>query len=133
MRTSRIIVIIAIGVLLILGACASPVATRVTPTPTPTPTVPQTPTPAAPTIPGLAPNEVWIGAEFWPNIIIVPVGTSVTWVNKDGEAHSVTSESRIFNWSLGPGSSFSYTFTAPGTYAYFCEYHHSMSGEIIVK
>ena len=90
-----------------------------------------TPTASAPVQPA---NEVWASElEFRPNILTVPVGATVTWVNKDGEEHSVTSTTRLFDAGLAPGIPFSYTFTERGTYEYYCIPHTSMLGTIIVQ
>lgn len=90
------------------------------------PPPPTTPQATPPTIPG-APlavkglYEVWInGREFRPSVIIVPVGTTITWVNKDGEGwHTVTSTTGLFDTNLAFEQSFSYTFTERGIYEYY--------------
>ena len=77
-------------------------------------------------------NEIIInGREYMPSILTVTVGTKVTWINKDGEMHTVTSDK--FTGGLSPLSSFSHTFTEPGTYEYHCDSRPEMSGTIIVK
>ena len=77
-------------------------------------------------------NEIIIsGREYMPSILTVPVGTKVTWINKDGEMHTVTSDK--FIGSLAPLASFSHTFTEPGTYEYHCDSRPEMTGTIIVK
>jgi len=64
--------------------------------------------------------------------IIVKVGTTVTWQNKDSTEHTVTSNTNVFASSiLSPGQSFSYTFSTAGTYPYHCLIH-PMSGTIEV-
>lgn len=156
MRMMRITTIVFIGVLMVLSACAKPAP--MTPTPpiiptTPTPTTPTTPTtpatpatpaipatPATPTTPTTPPTpvqglyDVWIpGREFRPSILTVPVGTNVTWTNKDGEQHTVTSATGIFDASLAFGQSYSYIFTTPGTYEYFCNPHPDMTAKVIVQ
>lgn len=70
---------------------------------------------------------------FEPASLTVPAGTTVTWVNNDGSNHNVK-----FADALGPRmkhhSSWSRTFTAPGTYPYECAIHgKSMSGTVIVE
>jgi plastocyanin len=43
-------------------------------------------------------------------------------------------DSKFESGSLKQNASFSFTFTAPGTYAYFCKIHPAtMRGEITVK
>ena len=82
-----------------------------------------------------AADEVWIWArEFRPNSLTVPVGTKVTWINREGEDHSVTSsKAGLFDGGLAPYGSFSYTFAEPGSYEYYCVPHNQMTGVIIVK
>ena len=66
--------------------------------------------------------------------ITIPVGTTVTFVNKDATAHTVTDKGGTFQSNkIDPGASWSYTFNTAGTYTYFCEYHANMVGTIIVQ
>jgi plastocyanin len=84
--------------------------------------------------PGQAPNEIWIWArEYHPNSLTVPIGTNVTWINKDTEEHTVSSTAGLFGGSMPILASYSFMFTQPGTYTYFCEPHPIMLGVIIVK
>ena len=73
--------------------------------------------------------------QYQPGRVQVAPGTTVTWVNEDDIFHSVTADKRDlgFEASLdGKGKSFSFTFSQPGTYAYHCERHEHMRGEIDV-
>lgn len=85
--------------------------------------------------PKQAADEIWIWArEFRPNTLTVSVGTKVTWTNKEAEDHTVTSsKAGLFDGGLGPYGSFSYTFTEPGSFEYYCGPHNQMTGVIIVK
>tara|TARA_R110000787_G_scaffold25373_17_gene71404 strand:+ start:602 stop:1006 length:405 start_codon:yes stop_codon:yes gene_type:complete len=70
---------------------------------------------------------------FEPATLTVPKGTTVTWINQDGSNHNVK-----FADELGPRmkhhSSWTRTFSAPGTYPYECAIHGaSMSGTIVVE
>ncbi len=72
--------------------------------------------------------------QFNPTTVTVPVGTTVTWKNDDGTLHTVTSTTKVFTSAgLDGGEVFSYTFTSPGTYTYFCKLHPHMTGTIVVK
>ena len=72
--------------------------------------------------------------DFSPMAITVPVGTTVTWKNLDGEPHTVVSEDGLFRSSaLDEGDSFSFTFIKRGTYKYDCSIHPQMHGTIIVE
>ena len=71
---------------------------------------------------------------FGPDTLTVPVGTTVTWTNQDDMVHTVTSKTKVFSSpGLNTGESFSYTFTAPGTYPYFCALHPRMTATVVVK
>jgi plastocyanin len=71
---------------------------------------------------------------FSPSTLTVAAGTSVTWVNRDGDAHSVEIRDKGFTSSplLNTGDKYSYTFTTLGTYTYHCGVHASMTGKIVV-
>jgi plastocyanin len=73
---------------------------------------------------------------FNPPNIVVPPGTTVTWVNADRAPHTVTATDpagAFDSGTLQPGQSFSFTFTQPGTtYAYYCAIHPSMTGTVTV-
>ena len=71
---------------------------------------------------------------FTPATLTIPVGTTVTWTNNDGTLHTVTSATKVFTSDgLDEGGAFSYTFTSPGTYSYYCKLHPHMTGTIVVK
>ena len=72
--------------------------------------------------------------KFTPATVTVPIGTTVTWVNRDDDAHTVTADDgRLASAGLDHGEQFSYRFTAPGNYAYHCALHPRMTARIIVK
>jgi len=90
----------------------------------------------APGAPGPAQGaDLIITAErftFSPPYPTVPVGTTVTWLNRDREAHTITSDTGLFDAEIGPRETFRYTFDQPGAYFYFCLPHDWMIGEIAV-
>ncbi len=70
---------------------------------------------------------------FTPPTLTVPVGTKVTWVNHDDVPHIVTNtDKRFVSPVLDTDEKFSYTFTTPGTYNYYCSIHPKMTAKIIV-
>lgn len=74
------------------------------------------------------------GMGYTPARLEIEVGTTVTWRNEDLLAHSVTAANRSFDSGLiPPGGSWSYTFTAPGTYDFSCTPHPFMKGTVIVR
>jgi plastocyanin len=80
-------------------------------------------------------NEVFIqNMAFVPNTITVTAGTTITWTNKDAIAHTVTSNTALFNsGSLATGKTFTYTFSAAGTYSYYCSIHPTMVASVTVN
>jgi plastocyanin len=90
-------------------------------------------TPNGPGGPGT--DEVWIqGSAYDPTSITVSQGTSITWTNKDGVTHTVTSDTpNLFDSpNLGTNGTYSHTFTSAGTFTYHCNFHANMHGTVIV-
>lgn len=140
------------------AAMLAPTATAPAPaTPTISPTNTAIPTPAAtttvdPTATMLMPNQGAGGMAtasaaasatiklfmFQPDPIEVKVGTAVTWTNADNIEHSVTSgaspapDTTFDSGFFTQGQTFSFTFTQPGEFTYFCKRHPSMQGVLKV-
>jgi plastocyanin len=94
------------------------------------------PPPATPGGSGGPPaNEVWIqGSSFIPSTVTVAVNTTVKWTNKDGTTHTVTSDSPLFDsGNIGNSGTYSFQFTATGSYNYHCNIHSTMTGKVIVQ
>lgn len=71
---------------------------------------------------------------FGPPTITVPVGTTVTWTNKDDIPHTSVSTDGMFKSKvLDTDEKFSYTFTKAGTYRYYCTIHPKMTGKVVVQ
>jgi plastocyanin len=72
--------------------------------------------------------------KYSPDTLTIPVGTTVTWVNHDDDVHTVVSSAQAFmSRGIDNEESYSYTFTKPGTYVYFCTLHPLMTAKVIVK
>jgi 3',5'-cyclic-AMP phosphodiesterase len=70
---------------------------------------------------------------FTPATASVPVGTTITWTNRDDVPHNVVSTRQRFKSSvLDTAEQFSHRFDAPGVYEYFCSIHPKMTGRIVV-
>jgi plastocyanin len=80
-----------------------------------------------------------IGDNFFsPKSVTVAAGTTVVWQNRGGGEvqHNVVAEDSSFaSADVGPGNTFTYTFSVPGRFGYVCTYHvpQGMTGEIIVE
>jgi plastocyanin len=73
--------------------------------------------------------------KFSPATLTISAGTKVTWTNMDTAPHTVTVDSGPVKFSsptLQKGDSFTYTFTTPGTYTYYCAVHPDMTAKVIV-
>ena len=71
---------------------------------------------------------------FGPEALTVSVGTTVTWINQDDIPHTVVANDKSFKSKvLDSDERFSFTFTRPGEYGYFCSLHPHMTGKVIVK
>ena len=83
----------------------------------------------------VAANQVSIqNFAFSPAVVTVRTGTTVTWTNHDEEPHTVvfTGPPGARSKALQMGDSFSYTFTAAGSFAYICSIHPQMHGGVMV-
>ena len=82
-----------------------------------------------------APVEVKIdNFSFGPTTLTVAAGTTVTWTNRDDIPHTVVSDDKIFKSKvLDTDEKFSYTFSKPGIYPYFCSLHPKMTGKVVVQ
>lgn len=109
----------ACAMLLALAACAAPAAQ-----------------------PTLRPNEVQViepvGREpawtYAPKELRVTAGTTVTFVNKGKEFHTITSsdEGRPFDFGIDAGKSATFQFDKVGVFAYHCGVHPQMTGVVRV-
>ena len=70
---------------------------------------------------------------FAPATTAVPVGSTITWTNRDDVPHNIVSTEQKFKSPvLDTDGKFSHTFEAPGTYKYYCSIHPKMTGEVVV-
>ena len=74
------------------------------------------------------------GNAFSPGTIQAKVGDVITWTNGDGVPHTATykDDPACTTERLGQGESGGLTFSAAGTYAFFCKIHADMTGTIEV-
>ena len=71
---------------------------------------------------------------FGPGTLTVPLGTTVTWTNRDDIPHTVVSTEGAFKSKvLDTDEKYSFTFGKAGSYPYFCSIHPKMTGKIVVQ
>ena len=72
------------------------------------------------------------GVAFAPNTITAAVGDVIAWTNNDTVPHTATlttiRRARRTRWNAGDSGGM--TFSAAGTYAFFCKIHPAMTGTI---
>ena len=92
-----------------------------------------TPTPEA-TKEGGASSDI---VDFTHQDLVVSVGTTITWVNRDSASHTSTATAgSSLRWNsplLKTGESYAVTFNEPGTYPYRCSIHPRMTGTVTVN
>jgi len=71
---------------------------------------------------------------FAPAALTVKAGTTVTWENVDDIPHTVVATNRAFrSKALDTNDKFSFTFTTPGAFDYFCSLHPHMKASVVVE
>jgi plastocyanin len=74
-----------------------------------------------------------VDAKYQPKTLRTKVGTSVKFLNKDDEAHTVTADDNSYSSSfMTPNHAYKHTFSKPGKYKYHCKLHPYMTGTVIV-
>ena len=69
---------------------------------------------------------------FNPAELHVAPGSTVTFVNNDNVPHTATSDTKLFDLEIPPGSSYPVVLEGEGTVPYHCELHPEMKGTIVV-
>lgn len=116
-------------------------ATTTTARPTTTTERPTTTTeePTTTTLPSNCPDQTSLTIQnfaFSQPCIDVPVGTTVTVTNRQGNpptTHTWTADNGMFSFTLNDGQSAHFTFSSKGTFAYHCAIHTFMTGKVIVR
>ena len=106
----------------LLGAQGTPPATSPAPSASPAPN-------ASPAVVVHMKNFAFV-----PQSVTIHAGQSVKWINDDSVSHSATANDHSWNsGELDNGQSWTYAFSAAGTYQYFCDDHAFMKGTVIVQ
>lgn len=70
---------------------------------------------------------------FVPSRLTVSAGSTVTFINDDDEAHTVTARDKSFDSEgLDGHERWTHVFAQSGSFAYFCELHPMMKAVIVV-
>jgi plastocyanin len=71
--------------------------------------------------------------KFHPPTLTVAKGTTVTFANTSGVAHTATRGGAFDTRRIKPGRSVAARFTKKGTFSYHCKIHPFMHGTIVVR
>lgn len=133
-RTKLVVPAVAAGIMALAG-CAGPATAAPAPVSADQamPAMSMAPAASAPAAP-VATNAVAIqNFAFSPATVTIKAGTTLTWTNRDQDAHTVSAMSGAFHSpTLNTGQSYSYTFTTPGRFDYLCTIHPFMLGTVVV-
>jgi amicyanin len=73
---------------------------------------------------------------FTPSKLTINKGDKVTWTNFDQDPHNVIDEANpktFHSPALDTKDTYSFTFTVAGKYDYFCTFHPTMIGKVVVR
>lgn len=71
---------------------------------------------------------------FEPASITTGRGSTITWINQDAVAHTVTAVDGSFDsGSIAPGDSFTQRFDKMKSYSYTCSFHPQMKGTLNIR
>jgi plastocyanin len=71
---------------------------------------------------------------FSPTLITTSIGQTITFTNNDSVPHTATATDKSFDsGSIAPGATFNKTFNSAGSFSYYCSFHPTMKGKVIVK
>ena len=142
---TRLLPVLAMTAVLSLVACSPAASTGTASAGSPEPAVSAPPSAAATSdgsgaglcAPSSEPGTVearMTGNAFSPGTIQAKVGDVIAWTNGDGVPHTATykDDPSCTTANLAQGETGGLTFSAAGTYAFFCKIHTDMTGTIEV-
>jgi len=140
--TNKKLLIVA-AILMVGAACSSTDNGGAVNTPPPSSAAPASPSASTCPTPAASPSgtptavSATDALKFEPSAVSVKVGATVQWTVTGTSTHTVTAQAgepcSFDSGNLDAGAKYALTFTAAGTYKYFCRIHgQSMSGTITV-
>jgi plastocyanin len=71
---------------------------------------------------------------FTPARVVVAVGRTVRWTNRDAVAHTVASAAlHLSSEAIRPGQAFTFRPRRAGRFAYYCTIHAGQTGVLVVR
>ena len=73
--------------------------------------------------------------EFDPRDIEIEAGGTVMWINDDIAPHDLhfLAPNKLHSGVVRPGKAWIHTFAAAGNYDYYCDFHNTMKGVVVVR
>ncbi|HEY4189882.1 MAG TPA: cupredoxin domain-containing protein [Candidatus Limnocylindrales bacterium] len=131
---SRVGVLVAI-VAIVLAACSSSSATAAPASQAPAASAAGSPAAAGACAPSTdaAGTPAEIKNFTFPTGLSIKAGDAVAWTNGDSANHTVTFDDGSCSTPVDAGATVVVTYLTPGTHAFHCTIHSSMTGTIEVK
>ena len=83
---------------------------------------------------GQGPFDVFIvGGQFIPQKLTIQLDETATWTNKDNKSYTLISDSGLFQQTIPPGGTFSFTFRTHDNHRYHNAVKPRMKGIILVE
>ena len=73
--------------------------------------------------------------EFDPRDIEIEAGGTVMWINDDIAPHDLhfLAPNKLYSGVVRPGKAWIHTVAAAGNYDYYCDFHNTMKGVVVVR
>jgi plastocyanin len=73
--------------------------------------------------------------EFDPRDVDIEAGGTVMWINDDVASHDLQflAPNKLYSGVIKPGRAWIHTYAAAGTYDYYCDFHNTMKGVVVVR
>ena len=73
--------------------------------------------------------------EFDPRDIEIEAGGTVMWINDDIAPHDLhfLAPNKLYSGVVRPGKAWIHIFAAAGNYDYYCDFHNTMKGVVVVR
>lgn len=72
--------------------------------------------------------------QFEPRDLDIEVGGTVMWINDDVASHDLQfiATPKFYSGVMKPSRSWIHTFSTVGTFDYYCDFHNTMKGTVVV-
>ena len=85
-------------------------------------------------LPAIAATVHIVDGRFDPRDLDIEVGGTVMWINDDVASHDLQfiDTPKLYSGVMKPTKSWIHTFDRVGTYEYYCDFHNTLKGTVVV-